>query len=147
MKKNNILIQEKTLSFDEVYRLLKDKSGAFTPPICDVMNIEIYANKLAEHANFLICRDDIETVGFTAYYKNENVSQLYVTLVCVDETWQRSGLGTMMFSKLAGLSTDGWHSIGLEVNKHNIKGLNFYIKQGFLIEEDRDKKYLMKKKI
>lgn len=146
--KSGVYIQEEeSISYVNVCDLLNQFGDNFNPRLSDELDIELYARKLADHAHFLLCYDNDALVGFTAYYKNKNIAQLYVTLVCVNRQYQRKGLGQLMFNHLSDLSDKGWNSIGLEVNKSNIKGLNFYIKQHFLIQEDRGQKYLMIKKI
>jgi len=86
-------------------------------------------------------------VGFLAFYENEVQRQLYVTLVCVDGRHQRIGIGRKMFAMLEAERVKGFTTIGLEVDKVNTKGYNFYKKQGFTIEEDRGSKYLMVKSL
>lgn len=65
--------------------LMKEADKLFTPHISEVINLEKYSEKLYAHANFVVCSDGKVIKGFTAFYKNMNAKQLYVTLICVDK--------------------------------------------------------------
>ena len=46
------------------------------------------------------------------------------------------------------MAMDGsYDTVALEVNKHNGKAHRFYLKQGFIEQEDRGEKFLMVKSI
>lgn len=97
------------------------------------------------YASFVVCRDGKDVKGFTAYYKNVDAKQLYVTLICVDKQLQGQGLGSKMLEILESLKDEGFEAIALEVVKTNQTAYHFYKKQGFIEQEDRGKKFLMRK--
>ena len=93
----------------------------------------------------VVCRDGKDVKGFTAYYKNVDAKQLYVTLICVDKQLQGQGLGSKMLEILESLKDEGFEAIALEVVKTNQTAYQFYKKHGFIELEDRGEKFLMRK--
>jgi ribosomal protein S18 acetylase RimI-like enzyme len=138
----------KRLSFDEVHNLLLRMSDCFTPPLSQGVDIQEYSKKLASYANFLTCEENGQVLGFIAYYQNYAAKQIYITLICVDEKFQRSGIGAKLLERLQQVAKGSgkkYQSIGLEVNKVNSKAHCFYVKYGFVEQEDRGEKLLMEK--
>lgn len=89
---------------------------------------------------------DEEMAGFAAYYLNHSDQQIYITLICVDRLFQSHGIGGKIIDYLSSLaSKEEYDSIALEVNKANGKAHRFYVKHGFIEQEDRGEKLLMKK--
>lgn len=97
------------------------------------------------YASFVVCRDGKDVKGFAAFYKNVDANQLYVTLICVDKQFQGKGFGGIMLEVLESLKCEGFETIALEVVKTNQTAYHFYKKQGFIEQEDRGKKFLMRK--
>lgn len=128
-------------------QLMKKASKLFTPPISEVIDIEEYSHKLYSRASFAVCWEVGKIKAFTAYYKNKEARQLYVSLICVAEDFQRRGLGRRMLDMLASLKKESFSSICLEVVKTNKKAYTFYKKYGFVEQEDRGLKLLMQKKL
>lgn len=95
----------------------------------------------------MICYEAGEIKAFTAFYKNQEARQLYVSLICVKKSFQKIGLGKQMMDALCGLKGEGFGTIGLEVMKTNVPAYNFYKKYGFKEQKDRGEKYLMVKYI
>ena len=97
------------------------------------------------HASFVVCSDEKDVKGFTAFYKNVEAKQLYVTLICVDKQLQGQGLGSKMLETLESLKSEGFEAVALEVLKTNQTAYHFYKKHGFIEQEDRGEKFLMRK--
>lgn len=95
----------------------------------------------------MVADENGEVEGFTAFYKNRDANQLYVTLICVDKVCQGHGIGSKMLQRLISLRADGFQSIALEVTKSNEGAYHFYKKHGFIEQEDRGEKLLMVKDI
>lgn len=95
----------------------------------------------------MVCGEENCIRGFTAFYKNVEAKQLYVTLICVDKQLQGQGLGSKMLKVLETLKGEGFETIGLEVVKTNQIAYHFYKKHGFVEEEDRSRKFLMRKNL
>lgn len=110
-----------------------------------MLDLEVYSHKLYTRASFIVCQHEDDIIAFTAFYQNEEAKQLYITLICVDKSFQRQGLGYKMLDSLMSLKADGFETIGLEVLKDNISAYNFYKRNGFMEQEDRREKFLMVK--
>lgn len=130
-------------------RVLRFVGSEFTPPqLLNNVNLDSYARKLSEFANFLICGLDGEDIGFIAFYENKISNELYITLIAVRQDLQHHGYGSDLLcqfeQKYKGtLFTE----IKLEVDKDNLNAYDFYRKHGFHEIEDRSQKLLMGKRI
>lgn len=145
---NNITIENRRLPFEFVYETLKKVSSLFTPPLSESLDIEAYAIKLSDKAEFAVCMDEDDMLGFTAYYLNKAAHQIYVTLICVDTSHQAQGIGGKMIDCLSSFAkNEECNSIALEVKKQNDKAHRFYLKQGFSEQENRGEKLLMVKNL
>lgn len=125
--------------------LIKEADKLFTPPISEGIDLKAYSEKLYAHASFVVCSDEKDVKGFTAFYKNVEAKQLYVTLICVDKQLQGQGLGSKMLETLESLKSEGFETVALEVLKTNQTAYHFYKKHGFIEQEDRGEKFLMRK--
>jgi ribosomal protein S18 acetylase RimI-like enzyme len=134
-------------STQEVFNLLVESSSFFTPSLSKEIDLQTYAIKLSNFAGFLVCRKQGKIIGYIAYYKNIQARQIYIPLICVYPDFQHLGIGTQMLNKLEDTFKVGYHTLGLEVVKLNLKAYNFYIKHNFYTKEDRGKRYLMEKNI
>lgn len=144
----NIKIQDNSfLSKDEFFLLMKKADKLFTPPISEVIDLEVYSEKVYTYASFVVCYDEKKINGFIAFYRNITEKQLYITLICVDKVCQQKGVGSKMFEVLFSLKKDGFCSVGLEVVKTNLNAYHFYKHHGFIELEDRGKKFLMHKEL
>lgn len=135
-------------SQQQMLDLLLRFDSVFTPPHSESVDLEQYSAKLSRYACLLtVEEDDGSVVGFMAYYRNDDLHQLYVTIVCVDNAYQHKGIGSRLFERLESLASPGYTTIGLEVVKTNTKAYNFYKKHHFIVQEDRGTKLLMLKKL
>ena len=147
---DNIKIEKRRLSFEFVYETLRKISSLFTPPLSESLDIKAYARKLSDKAQFIVCMNENEILGFMAYYLNSSYQQIYITLICVDIKYQSHGIGGMMLDYVTSNTCESdklYETIALEVNKKNGKAHRFYLKQGFEEQEDRGEKLLMIKHI
>lgn len=136
-----------TLDLEAVHTLLQKCDEEFVPPLSQTMNLKQYAQKLSDFAQFVIALDNGSEAGFVAYYLNDEGHFIYVPLIWVSREHQRKGVGQKLIAQLSDLSLIGYSSILLEVLKTNTTALAFYKKELFEEEEDREDKFLLKKKI
>lgn len=129
----------------ESFLLLMKKADKLFTPISVRIDLKAYSEKLYAYASFVVCCEGKDVKGFTAYYKNVDAKQLYVTLICVDKQLQGQGLGSKMLEILESLKDEGFEAIALEVVKTNQTAYHFYKKHGFIELEDRGEKFLMRK--
>lgn len=109
------------------------------------INLKAYSEKLYANASFVVCSEGKDVKGFTAFYKNVDAKQLYITLICVDKQLQGQGIGSQMLETLELLKSEGFETVALEVLKTNQTAYHFYKKHGFIEQEDRGEKFLMRK--
>ena len=119
----------------------------FNPPLSESLDIYSYADKLYNHAHFISLLECDKIYGCLAYYLNDTEHFVYITFLWISEVIQRNGWGKKMFKYLQSLTIGSFNEIRLEVTKMNSKALSFYLNIGFNIDEDREKKYLLKKLI
>lgn len=62
-------------------------------------------------------------------------SVLYIGLLLIDENSQRKGIGSIIMSVILKASKGLFDSIQLSVQKNNLGALQFWEKQGFIIDE------------
>lgn len=127
--------------------IMKVDSWFISPLFSRSINKEEYCNKLYTKASFVIVEDNDEIVGFTAFYKNTEIMQLYIPIIGVDNKCRKLGLGSRMLDRLQEYKTEGYRSIGLEVKKASEGAYKFYKKHGFKETEDRGEKLLMVKSL
>ena len=77
---------------------------------------------------FLSTKEDEKVLGYIGAYVIED--SMEILNFVVDETHQRSGIGTLLFNTLLDLYPKTL-SVVLEVREHNQKAFNFYKKQNF----------------
>lgn len=142
----DVRIQNSSFWSKESFLLLMKKADKlFTPPISEGIDLKAYSEKLYAYASLVVCRDGKDVKGFAAFYKNVGAKQLYITLICVDKQLQGQGIGSQMLETLESLKCEGFETIALEVVKTNQTAYHFYKKQGFIEQEDRGEKFLMRK--
>ncbi len=141
-----MIITDTQLPQATIYNILQDVQSRFTPPLSQSVDIKLYSIKLSKYAQFLLFKDGETLAGFTAYYRNSDAKQIYITSICVTEAYERKGIGSEMLDFLQQ-NHKNFESIALEVNKQNTTAKAFYDKHGFLQQEDRGKKLLMVKSL
>ena len=97
---DNIKMEIRKLSFEFVYDTLKNMSSLFVPPLSESLDIESYAKKLSDKAQFIVCMNEDKMIGFTAFYLNSIAQQSYIPLICVDGKYQTHGVGSKMLDFL-----------------------------------------------
>ena len=133
---------------DETSELLNKFSMEFDPPLSSRVDIKAYAEKLSRYANFLIAEEQNRVIGYLAFYKNQNAMELYITSLCVSNTYRGKGIGKKLLDHLCNIGlSEGYPSISLEVRKNNKNAFGFYKKMQFEISQTRSETILMNKRI
>ena len=84
---------------------------------------------------FYFIRTAGNNIGFISVNKVEG-DNWFINKFYIDQERSAKGVGTAAFQKLLELINPA--SIRLTVNRHNIKSINFYFKNGFIIEKIAD---------
>lgn len=133
------------LSNEQAYSLLREFDSAFDPMLHEDLDLSGYSQKLAFNAYFILAKMDAKTIGFIAYYLNEEGQFCYVPLLAVNNSFRNCGIAKGMFRELYSIIPDRAKNILLEVDKNNVIARSLYSSEGFSIAEDRGKKFLLKK--
>lgn len=142
-----ITISHKELRLTHILELLKKFDNCFHPPFSQSIDLETYADKLSQHAYFIVAEVESQIVGLLAYYRNDLEKELYVPYLVVDNDFQGLSIGKLMLEKLNYIHEGIYRAVVLEVVKTNFKALHFYKRNGFKEDEDRGDKFLMIKRL
>lgn len=144
---NFIVCTHNCFSYEELFNLLIRFDNMFVPPFSQCIDLSKYTNKLLQHASFVYCMSGKNIISLLAYYKNNVTRELYIPYICVENSKQNTGIGKKMMNTLIENNREYYNSIVLEVVKSNVNGLSFYFRNGFVIEEERLDRYLLRKKM
>ena len=100
-------------------------------------NLETLENQISEEKNlYFILENDVQDLGFMCIELHEN-SEAFIHKLYILQDQQRKGSGALalelLFKQFPLIQT-----IRLQVNRQNYQAINFYFKQGFVIEEVAD---------
>lgn len=103
----------------------------------DLMYSENALRKQLEdgHIFYLAFEQEIP-VGYFSYTEKEK-GKYFLNKFYIKTNLHRSGTGSQMFNFLLQLLPTG-HDLRLTVNRMNYKAINFYFKNGFIIEDAKD---------
>lgn len=137
----------KKLDHAAVLTLLKKCENSFDPPLSQNIpyTLSDYAKKLSDFAWFILCVENDEIIGFTAYYLNQEDGFAYIPQIWVSDQHQRKGIGGSMLEMMKKKAPSFVNSIRLEVRKNNEKAYMFYKKSGFDPIKVEGNKLLMEK--
>lgn len=136
-----------TLTIIEARKLLSEFDTMFSPALSSHIDISIFAEKLAKHACFILCKNDDIVAGYIAFYENKETKMDFISSICVRESFRSKGIATQMIEYLITQSPSDINYISLEVRKNNKSAVLFYDKLDFITKEDRGEKLLMIKQI
>ncbi len=144
---DQIKLSLESFTAEDILKILNLEKDFFSPPIPESFDFLGYSNKLSKHAKFLAVRKDSKLLGFAAFYLNEVLHQIYISHLCVHPEGRHIGLGKRMIEWLSQTYSADFSSIGLEVDKVNFVGREFYKRLNFTIKEEGEYKYLLEKKL
>lgn len=128
---------------EKIYQLVSHIWRAYYPAIITHEQIEYMLDKMSspqqlqkqmeEGHQFLIAEeDDKSIVGYIAFYSvNEN--EVFVDKLYVDLALHGRNMGGILLNEMMEQCEEG-RQIKLQVNRKNVKAINFYFKNGFRIE-------------
>lgn len=90
------------------------------------------ASKFSKFGNFIVLSDE-SIAGFIAFYANDRRTFIaYISMLIVKKEYQAKGFGKLLlFNAIAKCKSEGMRIIKLEVNRNNLKAIDFYTKYGF----------------
>jgi ribosomal protein S18 acetylase RimI-like enzyme len=97
---------------------------------------EALKQQMSEGQHFLLAFNAEEPIGYISYSLKDN-GEYFLHKFYVDTERHRNGIGSTFFNQVFNGFQD-LKTIRLTVNRKNYKAINFYFKQGFIIEEVKD---------
>jgi ribosomal protein S18 acetylase RimI-like enzyme len=142
-----MLYSIKKLDYTIVVNLLYNCENSFNPPLSHNIpfTVDEYAMRLANNASFVVCEENGEIIGFTAFYTNIPGGFVYIPQIWVSDDYQRKGIGAKMMDVLIQCAPKDIQSIRLEVRRNNEKAFSFYAKNGFSCIGDSNNKCLLER--
>lgn len=105
----------------------------------ETLGVEMLENELDnEFMCFLSAKESKKVLGYIGAYVING--ELEILNFVVDENFQRTGIGTLLFNELLNRYPDT-KSVVLEVREQNEKGINFYKKNNFNVISKRKHYY------
>ena len=84
--------------------------------------------------HFIIAESDNIPVGYASFSRTENWTTYKLHKLYVDINMQRKQIGAVLLNKIVQvIKSDHGKFLQLQVNRNNLKALNFYKKHDFLI--------------
>lgn len=115
------------------------------PYLFNNLDVSVFSKKLADYANFIVCRCTGRVAGILAFYMNNGLF-VYVTFVCTLKEFQRLSIFSNMLYKLEDLTREkGYEKIRLEVAKENNSAQQVYLHKGFSVVEQGEDSLFMEK--
>lgn len=133
------------LTNEQAYSLLLDFDSAFDPALHEELDLSGYCQKLAANANFVLAKEGEKTLGFIAYYMNDDGQFCYIPLLVVSKGYRRVGAGREMLNCLICILPQSYGSIRLEVLKNNDSAIKFYRDAGFSTIDETNNKWMLEK--
>lgn len=96
---------------------------------------KVIAESMKQGEQYFIVSADNEPVGYASVESKEGY--YYLHKFYIDVAKHRSGIGKQFFDFIMG-QIDAAKPVRLQVNRQNIKAINFYFKNGFVIERTGD---------
>ncbi|MEX1188489.1 MAG: GNAT family N-acetyltransferase [Bacteroidia bacterium] len=132
---------------DSIIELAKSIWWKHYPEIIGEAQVEFMLNKMYSHEVvkshitnqtqlFYLIKVEGENCGFLAVEETSE-TELFLQKFYILQNTQNKGLGTLAFKKLIQ-QYPLVETIRLQVNRQNIKPINFYFKLGFTIEKSAD---------
>jgi Acetyltransferase (GNAT) family. len=143
--KKKIEIKNGALTYEEVYNFVKEHSSYFIPDFeQQVEDLVLYVDKIMSHASIYYVEYNQRIIAMMFVYYNIDLEQIYIPYICVDRRLKGYGIGRSLIKVLK--TKKDFSVLRLEVSKDNT-AFDFYSKIGFIIEEEREDKFLMCYKI
>ena len=131
-------------SAEEINLHLKKCSKEFIPPLHSYVNIIEYSNKLFNKSFTFEAWANNNLIALLAVYLNEEKKIIFITNLSVDSHYIRKGLSQSNFKHLMKFAKkNNFIKIYLEVSTENLRAINFYKKNNFVIKKIKNNKYHM----
>ncbi len=139
--------KQKKVDDVEALNILNRFDMMFSPSLSSKVNIESYSQKLSQYANWILCTNNEEIVGYIAFYRNMEKGVDYISSICVIDKYRNQHVAMKMLSFMISHAPVEIKDIKLECRKNNESALYFYEKNGFEVINGNETTYLMRKQL
>ena len=98
---------------------------------------ESIARQMADGQNYTLIYADTDPVGYYAV-SEKSYGYFFLHKFYIDTAKHRKGIGAAAFHHMLEHDCKGFKELRLQVNRRNIKAINFYVKHGFVIDHVQD---------
>jgi GNAT superfamily N-acetyltransferase len=98
---------------------------------------ESIAQQMVEGQDYTLIYADADPVGYYAV-SEKSLGYFFLHKFYVDTAKHRKGIGAAAFYHLLEHDCKGFKELRLQVNRRNVKAINFYFKHGFVIDYVQD---------
>ncbi len=121
---------------DNVLTYLYMFKDCFVHLMNKIDTLELYAKKLKEKSKVYIASINNEIVGFCCFYDNDNSTHIgYISLIAIKNNYRKYGYGSDLIDFIKNtMKKSGMYKVKLEVDNDNSVAINFYKKNGFLLD-------------
>lgn len=133
----------------EIYQLLLDFKDCFPHLKERIQNLIDYSKKLESNAEVYVATIEEKIVGMCCFYANDKKNFIgYITLIAVKSYYRKIGIGRLMIEFVQSIMVNkGMKYVKLEVDKNNYNAYNFYIQNGFEIDQEKEYVFYLLKKL
>ena len=120
-------------SIAQIAEHLRACNDTFVPQLSERVEIDAYAQKIANNAVCFEALADGVLVGLVAAYCNDSEGRVvFITSVSVLPRWQGRGVASKLVERCVGHARGlGFAHIELEVDQRNTPAVRLYLKHGF----------------
>ena len=125
--------------------ILKFSDDIFNRNLNNETFLRDISKKYSDCATVVTIKNETETMGYAAYYKNDIVNKkAFLSMIIVGHKFQGFGFGQKLLDYVIHDSRkSGMQILSLEVNKSNYTALRFYGKNGFVNVYENDSSFFM----
>lgn len=128
---------------------LLNKIGKYYVPILteQLENLENYVQKIVDNSTiFIVTVNNIDIALISFYCNNFRDKKAFISSFGVDISHQGKGVAQKLMNyTIAYLKKLGFDSIELEVHKHNDRAMRFYENNDFVITQENNNSFFMKR--
>jgi ribosomal-protein-alanine N-acetyltransferase len=140
-----ITYSENKATVAHIQDYLTKNANLFSPPLDVCLDIAAYAQKIRQFAYTVEAWSGSSLIGLIACYLNNTETQAgFITHISVMSEYQRNHIGHYLMKTIITIAnTMSFKEISLEVDCRNDKAISLYKKCGFVLLENKVKKYVM----
>lgn len=138
---------KKVTNKEQIITLLTYFADEMPRIFAKINSVDDYAEKLSKKAEVLVLYENMEPLGFIAFYDNNPGLIAFISLLIVHEEYRHHGYGTVLLDYgLNLMKKHGMKKIQLEVDPLNHAVIAFYEKNGYRVET-QDERIIMSRSV